>query len=71
MATASERNWTAHIVTSSEHAELKPYFKAFEAEMYRVLARCDNPRDVMFYVQALLKASGEWQGRREIARPAK
>lgn len=57
MATPTERNWTAHLVLSSEHAGLRPYFKALEAEMYRVLARCDDPHDVLRYLETLKRSS--------------
>lgn len=57
MATETERNWTAHLVISSEHAGLKPYFKQLENEMYRVLARVDDPRDVAEYVKWLTRES--------------
>lgn len=60
MATRVERNWTANIVVSSEHAGLRPYFKDFEAEVYRVLARVDDPRDVREYIAALRRTSEAW-----------
>ncbi len=60
MATGVERNWTAHLVVSSEHAGLKPHFKATEAELYRALARIDDPREVVQYLMAIRHASREW-----------
>lgn len=60
MENTTERNWTAHLVISSEHAGLRPYFKALEAEMYRVLARLDDPRAVCMYVEWMRGQSGWW-----------
>lgn len=60
MATEVERNWTAHLVISSEHAGLKPYFQALENEMRRVLARVDDPREVREYIDMLIWRSREW-----------
>lgn len=71
MATPTERNWTAHLVISTEHAGLRPHFKALEAELYRVLARCDDPRDVMYYLKELRMASGGWLGRHEVGKSDK
>ena len=59
MATDVERNWTAHLVISSEHAGLSPEFKALEAEMYRVLARVDDPRAVVLYLR-YMRGQSEW-----------
>lgn len=61
MATMVERNGTAHVVISSEHAGLKPHFKALEAEIYRALARADDPREVVHYLVAMRRASREWR----------
>lgn len=60
MATQWHRNWTAQIVIASEHAGLAPLFKALEVEMYRVLARVDDPSDVRGYLKAMVKESGVW-----------
>jgi len=60
MATEVERNWTAHLVISTEHAGLRPHFKALEAEVCRVLARVDDPRDVREYLLALRRTSEAW-----------
>lgn len=60
MATQVERNWTAHLVISSEHAGLKPYFQALENEMRRVLARVDDPREVRDYIDMLFWRSRVW-----------
>lgn len=60
MATDVERNWTAHVVLSSEHAGLKPLFKAFENEMYRVLARVNDPNEVRQYLFGLIGQSRDW-----------
>jgi hypothetical protein len=60
MSTPTERNWTAHLVISSEHAGLRPHFKALEAALYRALARIDDPRDVMEYLSLLRRASEAW-----------
>jgi hypothetical protein len=57
MGTDHEYSYTAHIVIASEHAGLSPVFKAFENEMYRVLARVDDPREVRNYLQALIYES--------------
>lgn len=42
---------------SCEHAGLRPYFKQFEAELLHVLARLDNPRQVMEYLAVMKLAS--------------
>lgn len=60
MAIEIERNWTAHLVISSEHAGLKPLFKRLEDEIYRALARIDDPKLVRAYLLALINASAEW-----------
>ena len=60
MANRAERNWTAHVVIASEHAGLKPYFKSLEAEIYRVLARVDDPWVVRRYLNWLRLASRDW-----------
>ena len=60
MSTATERNWTAHLVISCEHAGLRPYFKQLEAELYRVLARVDDPHDVCEYLQGIVGQSKDW-----------
>ena len=60
MAIASERNWTAHVVIASDHAGLKPQFKRLEAEIYRVLARLDDPRQVRRYLTKLFEVSEAW-----------
>ena len=71
MATAREREWTASVVISCEHAGLRPYFKQLEAEIYRVLARVDEPRAVIHYLHALQMASGAWLGQHEIGKSGK
>jgi hypothetical protein len=60
MATVKERNWTAQVVIASQHAGLRPHFKNMEAEVLRVLARVDDPRDVMEYLSLLRRASEAW-----------
>lgn len=60
MTTRAERNWTAHLVISSEHAGLQPLFKQLQGELYRVLARCDDPHDVYDYVTMLILRSKVW-----------
>ena len=60
MATQAERNWTAHLVISSEHAGLKPYCRALEDEAYRVLARLDEPKRVKDYLRFMRSASRGW-----------
>jgi len=60
MSTPTERNWTAHVVLSCEHAGLRPYFKELEAELYHVLARVDDPRMVKDYLQVLRERSKAW-----------
>lgn len=57
MDTRAERNWTAHVVISSDHAGLRPYFKLLEAEILRVLARTDDPRDVKRFLVDLVQHS--------------
>ena len=60
MATEAERNWTAHLVIASEHAGLSPAFKMLENEIRRVLARVDEPRQVMDYLIELRLQSARW-----------
>lgn len=60
MATAVERNWTAQVVIASDHAGLKPHFKALEGEILHVLARVDDPRDVKRYLADLREHSKRW-----------
>jgi hypothetical protein len=60
MENTTERNWRANVVIASAHAGLKPEFKRLEDEIYRVLARVDDPRDVREYIKALLGASQEF-----------
>lgn len=60
MVAREERNWTAHLVLSSEHFGLRPYFKALEDEMYRVLARVDEPHGVREYLAQLGCSSRDW-----------
>jgi hypothetical protein len=60
MANEVERNWTAHLVISSEHAGLKPHFKRLEAAMYHALAVIDDPRDVVQYLRYLQASSAAW-----------
>lgn len=54
------RNWTAQIVIASEHAGLKPEFRALEDEVRHVLSRVDEPRDVRDYLQFVIRCSGQW-----------
>ena len=65
MSTTTERNWTAHLVVSCEHAGLRPHFKALEAELYHALARIDDPRGVQAYLRAMCQKSREWSALRE------
>ena len=58
--TASDRNWTAQIVIASSHGGLRPHFRRLEEEMLHVLARVDDPRDVMRYLAVLRSASKDW-----------
>lgn len=60
MSTPTERNWTAHLVISCEHAGLSPAFKMLENEIRRVLARIDEPRQVMDYLIELRLQSAAW-----------
>lgn len=62
MKTPVERNWTAQIVIASDHAGLKPYFKALENEILRVLARVDDPRLVRQYLDTITGCSKGWCG---------
>lgn len=57
MENRAERNWTAHVVISSDHAGLRPYFKLLEAEVLRVLARIDDPQDVKRFLVDLVQHS--------------
>lgn len=65
MANKTERNWTAQIVLSSEHAGLRGYFKALEAELIHVLARVDDPVEVGNYLKWLQAKSRQWLQSRE------
>ena len=60
MPTSTERNWTAHLVISSDHAGLKRHFDQLGAEMYRALARLDEPKRVRDYVHFMRSASAGW-----------
>jgi hypothetical protein len=60
MATPAERNYTAHLVISSEHAGLKQHFEALENEMYRVLARVNDSAGACAYAMELKRASRRW-----------
>lgn len=60
MDAGPERSWTAQIVIACEHAGLKQDFKHLESEIYRVLARVDDPREVRNYLKAMKHRSEEW-----------
>lgn len=64
MKTGGDRNWTAQIVVSSEHAGLRPYFKSLEAELMHVLARIDDPHDVRDYLLWMKQSCKAWSGGR-------
>jgi|GEM_PF-2517468 len=57
---AGERNWRAHVVIASSHAGLRPEFKRLENEIYRALARMDDPCDVRDYMNRMIHASEQW-----------
>lgn len=61
MENRAERNWTAQIVISSDHAGLRPYFKLLEAKLLRVLARIDDPRDVKRFLIDMVQYSKRYQ----------
>lgn len=71
MATEVQRNWTAQIVIASDHAGLRPEFKSLENEMFRVLARVDDPREVMRYLRQLRASSEMWMAIHEARNPGK
>jgi hypothetical protein len=48
------------IVIGSEHAGLRPHFKALEAELIHALASIDDPRMVAKYLDSLLTTSRVW-----------
>jgi hypothetical protein len=60
MATSDARNWRANVVIASSHAGLRPGFKRLEDEIYRALARMDDPRDVRDYLNRMIHASEQW-----------
>lgn len=60
MATRDHGVWTASIVIVCEHPGLRPEFRALENELYRVLARIDDPREVREYLKQLGCASRDW-----------
>ena len=60
MGTPDERNWTAQIVIASGHAGLSPHFRRLEEEVLHVLARVDDPRDVVRYLKVIRAASHDW-----------
>lgn len=60
MKTAVERDWKASLVIACDHAGLKPEFKKLEDEVYRVLARVDDPRWVANYLARLRERSTAW-----------
>ena len=65
MATTRERDWTASIVISSDHAGLRQHFKDLENEIYHALASIDDPRMVAKYLDSLLTTSRVWVRARE------
>lgn len=71
MANKPERTWTAHLVIASEHAGLKPVFRAMEDEMRHVLARVDEPRDARRYITVLRQASRDWLDTFDAERPGR
>jgi len=71
MATERERDWSASIVISSEHAGLRSHFKALEAELYHALASIDDPRMVAKYLDSLLTTSRVWVRARQAMRERK
>jgi hypothetical protein len=60
MATSGNREWKASIVISSEHVGLRPHFKLLESELYRALARIEDPRKVTDYLRWMIGASANW-----------
>jgi len=66
-----ERDWTASIVISSEHAGLRPHFKQLEAELLHALANIDDPRMVAKYLDSLLTTSRVWVRARQAMRERK
>lgn len=66
METGGDRNWTAQIVIASSHGGLRPYFKQLEAELLHALARIDDPRMVMKYLDSLVTTSRVWLKAREV-----
>jgi hypothetical protein len=45
---------------------LRPYFKQLEAELLHALARIDDPRMVMKYLDSLVTTSRVWLKAREV-----
>ena len=60
MENGVERTWTAQIVIASSHAGLAPHFRRLEEEILRVLARVDDPRDVVRYLKVIRESSHDW-----------
>ncbi len=71
METGGDRNWTAQIVIASSHGGLRPHFRGLEEEILHVLARVDDPRDVMRYLAVLRGASKDWFDTFNAERPKK
>lgn len=65
MATNGERDWTAQIVVSFDHAGLRPHGQRLADEIRHVLARIDDPRLVASYLEWLRFESEKWfEGKR-------
>lgn len=71
MGIVGHRNWTAQIVIASSHGGLRPHFRSLEEQILHVLARIDDPWDVMRYLAVLRGASKDWLDTFNAERPEK
>jgi len=60
MATPADNRWKAILGMSSDHAGINQELGRLRAELYRVLARIDDARDVRDYLEAMRRESGIW-----------
>jgi len=60
MAIAADNRWKAILSMSSAHAGINQELGRFRNELYRALARIDDPRDVRDYLGNLISNSHWW-----------
>ncbi len=60
MATRVDNRWKAILGMSSDHAGINQELGRFRNELYRALARIEDPRDVRDYLNCLEDYSRSW-----------